>query len=150
MTGLAGKYAAALYIAGYKAKALDQIDNDLVEVGLESALVTATPGRAEEALPLLLKLQRPEAPCREQVWNTAAKSKEFRNFLKDPSIPKREKAESLDAVLGELQISEITKRFFGKGSEALAPKGSAQTGTSTTLWLSVTRHLDLAFTSWYG
>ena len=30
--GLAGKYAAALYIAGFKDKVLDQIDNDLIEV----------------------------------------------------------------------------------------------------------------------
>lgn len=30
--GLAGKYAAALYIAGHKAKQLDQIENDLIEV----------------------------------------------------------------------------------------------------------------------
>ena len=32
VTGLAGKYASALYIAGYKANALDQIDDDLIEV----------------------------------------------------------------------------------------------------------------------
>lgn len=78
VTGLAGKYAAALYTAGYKAKALEQIENDLIE-----------------------------------IWNTAARSKEFRNFLKDPSIPKGEKDEGLQAVLKDLKVSEITQRFMG-------------------------------------
>lgn len=50
-----------------------------------------------------------------QIWNTAARSKEFRNFLKDPSIPKGEKDEGLQAVLKDLKVSEITQRFMGTG-----------------------------------
>ena len=49
-----------------------------------------------------------------QIWNTAAESKDFREFLKDPSIPKREKQASLDAVLGELKVGELTHNFMGE------------------------------------
>ena len=55
----------------------------------------------------------------EQVWNTAARSKEFRDFLKDPTIPKKAKSEGLNAVLTELKVSELTKRFFGKPPSVL-------------------------------
>ncbi|KAK9800887.1 hypothetical protein WJX73_006159 [Symbiochloris irregularis] len=76
--GLAGKYAAALYTAGFKADLLDEIEDDLID-----------------------------------VWNTAADSENFRKFLKDPSIPKKEKAASLDAILKDLEIGDLTRNFFG-------------------------------------
>lgn len=76
--GTAGRYAAALYMAGAKADKLDEIEEDL-----------------------------------DQINDAAEESEEFRNFLKDPSIPKQSKQEALDAVLDGLKVSDLTKNFFG-------------------------------------
>lgn len=48
-----------------------------------------------------------------QINGAAEESDEFRDFLKDPSIPRSSKQDALDAVLSGLQVSDLTKNFFG-------------------------------------
>lgn len=40
-------------------------------------------------------------------------SPEFEQFIYDPSIPKNKKVPALNAILGKMEISEVTKQFFG-------------------------------------
>eukprot|EP00884_Botryococcus_braunii_P023585 jgi/Botrbrau1/9910/Bobra.0012s0011.1 len=42
----------------------------------------------------------------------AERSEAFRFFLKDPTIPKKQKSTDLDAFLSDLKVTETTKSFF--------------------------------------
>lgn len=76
--GVAGRYAAALYMAAAKADKLGAVEGELAQV---AALV--------------------------------AESKDFNEFIKDPSVPTGTKVEGLNAVLSKMGASDITKNFVG-------------------------------------
>ena len=46
------------------------------------------------------------------MWKAATESEPFREFLKDPSIPKPDKQAALDGILGKMGVSDLTKNFF--------------------------------------
>lgn len=52
-----------------------------------------------------------------QVATLVADSDDFKEFVLDPSIPTQAKVEGLNAVLGKLQASDITKNFVALLSE---------------------------------
>ena len=47
-----------------------------------------------------------------QIWDLEAESEDFEKFVRDPSIPKTTKAEGLQAILGNMDVSDLTKRFL--------------------------------------
>lgn len=47
-----------------------------------------------------------------QVWKLASESEEFAQFLRDPSVPKKQKSKVLQDVLSDVKVSELTKNFF--------------------------------------
>ncbi len=47
-----------------------------------------------------------------QIWNLEAESEDFGKFVMDPSIPKTTKTEGLQAILGTMDVSDLTKRFL--------------------------------------
>lgn len=47
-----------------------------------------------------------------QVYKLSKKSDEFAQFLRDPSVPKPQKAAVLQDVLDSAKVSDITKNFF--------------------------------------
>ena len=47
-----------------------------------------------------------------QIWNLEAESEDFEKFVMDPSIPKTTKVEGLQAILGNMDVSDLTKRFL--------------------------------------
>ena len=52
--------------------------------------------------------------CMDQVFKMTKDSPEFKQFLFDPSIPKREKVPTLNAMLAKMEVSEVTKHFMGE------------------------------------
>ena len=49
-----------------------------------------------------------------QIWDLEAESEDFGKFVRDPSIPKTTKVEGLEAILGGMDVSDLTKRFLRK------------------------------------
>ena len=52
--------------------------------------------------------------CWPQIYNLSGESAEFEQFLDDPSIPKNKKVPALNAILEKMEVSDVTKHFFGK------------------------------------
>eukprot|EP00891_Asterochloris_glomerata_P002740 jgi/Astpho2/2740/Aster-00920 len=48
----------------------------------------------------------------DEIWNLEAESEDFGKFVMDPSIPKTTKTEGLQAILGTMDVSDLTKRFL--------------------------------------
>lgn len=48
------------------------------------------------------------------MYNLTGESAEFEQFLYDPSIPKNKKVPALNAILEKMEVSDVTKHFFGK------------------------------------
>lgn len=46
-----------------------------------------------------------------QISGLMTDSKEFRNFVLDPSVPSETRVEGLNAILGKMGASDVTKRF---------------------------------------
>ena len=53
-----------------------------------------------------------------QIWNLEAESEDFEKFVTDPSIPKTTKAEGLQAILNNMDVSDLTKRFLREPGSA--------------------------------
>ena len=99
--GTYGRYALALYMAGQKAGKLDVIDKDLQQV-CEGCCKWVT----------CAALDRLSTSKSVQVWKLASESEEFAQFLRDPSVPKKQKSKVLQDVLSDVKVSELTKNFF--------------------------------------
>ena len=99
--GTYGRYALALYMAGQKVGKLDVIDKDLQQV-CEGFCKWVTCAALE-------RLSTSESV---QVWKLASESEEFAQFLRDPSVPKKQKSKVLQDVLSDVKVSELTKNFF--------------------------------------
>ncbi len=56
-----------------------------------------------------------------QVEKLADSNPMFAQFLRDPSVPKKEKVTALEEILGKIQVSKTTQSFFGKGSHPCCP-----------------------------
>lgn len=76
--GVAGRYAAALYMASVK---------------------TGSLGKVEEEL--------------SQVASLMAESKDFNNFVADPSVPRETKVDGLNSILTKMGATDVTKNFVG-------------------------------------
>ena len=55
-----------------------------------------------------------------QIQQTAESSSAFKSFLKDPTVPRKSRKETLDEVLAKMEASGMTKNFISK-SPALHP-----------------------------
>lgn len=49
-----------------------------------------------------------------QVEKLAESNPMFAQFLRDPSVPKKEKVTALEEILGKIQVSKTTQSFFGE------------------------------------
>ena len=56
------------------------------------------------------------------MYNLTGESAEFEQFLYDPSIPKNKKVPALNAILEKMEVSDVTKHFFGKVTSNLLPQ----------------------------
>ncbi len=49
-----------------------------------------------------------------QVEKLAESNPMFAQFLRDPSVPKKEKVTALEEILGKIKVSKTTQSFFGE------------------------------------
>ena len=99
--GTHGRYALALYMAGQKAGKLDVLDKDLQQV-------------CGDYFGRLFAATWPQKSTLKhwQVWKMASESEEFAQFLRDPSVPRKQKSAVLQDVLNSAKVSDLTKNFF--------------------------------------
>lgn len=86
----------------------------------------ASAGAAKDAwcwrLPLVHvahSLPTAAAPSPVQVASLMAESKDFNNFVADPSVPRETKVDGLNSILTKMGATDVTKNFVG------APRGAA-------------------------
>ena len=60
------------------------------------------------------------SPMRMQINQLSEADKMFKQFLQDPSVPKKEKLSSLGEILKAMNVSETTSSLFGNLNTGLA------------------------------
>lgn len=115
--GIHGRYALALFQAGVKEGDLDKIDKDLREVRFWHFVALNLPVvQAGET-----EIEKTGVRHDMQVEKLAESNPMFAQFLRDPSVPKKEKVTALEEILGKIQVSKTTQSFFGKGWHPCCP-----------------------------
>ena len=121
MYGLAGNYAAALYSAGKKAKELDRVTDDISQVLSILPVVYAVYHSFSIDMPPSQTVLSYTRSCIlvvgkcffVQIAATAKGSSQFNSFLKDPTVPRKQRKDTLDEVLKKMEACSMTKNFIG-------------------------------------